>query len=185
MIQAAAGETYARGRGRRSVPSASLRLKTQQGGCDELQSSSPRTAWNRDRSDVRIVTDPNHRFARPSGRVPGLGRSWRDQKMKLRAESGSGRDGFSRLDWPASELLRVSERTHSPAPGENSRLSYDAFEVLREARRARAEAMGSLCRSLLNALRRMVSDGLSALAQPRAVAGEASRRPRPPAVADS
>jgi hypothetical protein len=96
--------------------------------------------------------------------------------MKVGAGSGGGLDGFSRLDWPASELLKDIERAQNPASGENSRLDCKASELLREARRARAEAMHRWCQSLLHELRQMVSASLPVPRQRRAEAGDAGRR---------
>ena len=96
--------------------------------------------------------------------------------MNVDAGRNSGLDGFSRLDWPASEVLRDAGRTRNGASGGNLRLDWSAAEVLREARRARGEAMGHWFRSLLHELRQMVLAGLSTPAQTRAVVVRATRR---------
>jgi hypothetical protein len=98
-------------------------------------------------------------------------------KMSIGAQRGNGLDGFSRLDWPASEVLGHAERMQNAVSRANSPLNWDAAEVLREARRARAEAMAGWCRSLLQELKQIVAAALPAPVQMRAAVSKTTRRP--------
>jgi hypothetical protein len=97
--------------------------------------------------------------------------------MKVGADHRTGLDGFSRLDWPASEFLSHAGTARRRTSDEVAQLNWAASEILREARRARAEAVRRWCRSLLHELKQLVSGGLSVLAQARLPAAGASRRP--------
>jgi hypothetical protein len=123
---------------------------------------------------VRIATDLDAvSRERPTSRDQAITQRW---KMSVGAERGSGLDGFSRLDWPASEALAHAERMHNAGSRENSRLSWSAAEVVREARRARAEAMGHWFRSLLHELKQMFAAGVPAPVQMMRAASKATRR---------
>jgi hypothetical protein len=139
-----------------------------------LSTAASITRQNRHRSPVRIATDLSPPWRDCLVSLLGRGAVSRGEKMKVGAES-SGLEGFSRLDWPASELLSDAGRMRNPVSGENFRSDCEASALLREAHRARAEALRRWCQSLLHELRRIASASLAAPLQSRAGMGNRQR----------
>jgi hypothetical protein len=84
------------------------------------------------------------------------------ENMKVERENRNEFGAFSRLDWPAFELLRDVEQPQARASDEAFQLNWSASELLREARRTRAETMRRLLLRLVHELREFIATRLFA-----------------------